>query len=130
MKIRLLSLALVVGGLVVYATDLKHALAGVRSETLARAGAVSPETAAELAVGAARTCGATWGVATTGVAGPDRQEGHPAGTVFVAVARPTDPEWERVEPLTLAGDRESVRRHTVEHALALLADALDAEAPG
>lgn len=73
------------GGVIVYATELKHDLAGVGEETLRAHGPVAAETAAELAKGAARRCGADVGVALTGVAGPDPQDGHPAGEVFIAV---------------------------------------------
>lgn len=110
------------GGLIVYATDLKTTLAGVSAETLARDGAVAESTAAELAVGAARRCGATWGLATTGVAGPDRQEGHPAGTVFVGLVG-ADGAAE-VRRLALAGDRAAIRRQTCAVALAWVSERL------
>lgn len=85
------------GGLIAYATELKHQLAGVPERTLAVDGPVAASTAAELARGAGRVCAADWGLATTGVAGPDGQAGHPVGQVFVAVAgpggaRPAGPE--------------------------------------
>ncbi|NYE69369.1 CinA family protein [Microlunatus parietis] len=105
------------GGLIVYATDLKATLAGVAEETLARDGAVAQSTAAELAAGAADRCGATWGLSATGVAGPDRQEGHPAGTVFVGLAGPDGPEVRR---LSLSGDRAAIRGQTCVGALDLL----------
>lgn len=73
------------GGVIVYATELKHDLAGVREETLRAHGPVAAETAAELAEGAARRCGADVGVALTGVAGPDPQDGHPVGEVFIGI---------------------------------------------
>ncbi|MFC7625762.1 CinA family protein [Microlunatus sp. GCM10028923] len=110
------------GGLIVYATDLKAALAGVSDETLARDGAVAPTTATELATGAARRCGATWGLSTTGVAGPDRQEGHPPGTVFVGLAGPDRPA--EAHRLALTGDRAAIRRQTCAAALELLLDRL------
>lgn len=73
------------GGVIVYATELKHDLAGVSEETLRAHGPVAAETAAELAEGAARRCGADVGVALTGVAGPDPQDGHPVGEVFIGI---------------------------------------------
>lgn len=73
------------GGVIVYATELKHDLAGVSEETLRAHGPVAAETAVELAEGAARRCGADVGVALTGVAGPDPQDGHPAGEVFIGI---------------------------------------------
>jgi len=78
------------GGLVPYATDLKAALVGVDQGLLDRVGPVAAEVAAALAEGARQRCGADWGVATTGVAGPDPQDGHPPGTVFVGVAHRTE----------------------------------------
>src|SRR5215470_10980125 len=63
------------GGLVVYATDLKASLAGVPADLLAERGPVDPDVAVALAAGARERCGATWGLGTTGVAGPEPQEG-------------------------------------------------------
>ena len=76
------------GGLVVYATELKHQLAGVDAELLAERGPVDPEVAAALADGARRRCGADVGVGLTGVAGPDPQNGIAVGTWFCAVSGP------------------------------------------
>jgi nicotinamide-nucleotide amidase len=105
------------GGLVVYATDLKHTLAGVDADLLAALGPVDGTVAAQLADGARSRCGATWGLATTGVAGPDSQDGKPVGTVFVALSGPAS----AVERLSLTGDRPTIRRGAVAAALALLA---------
>jgi len=115
------SSAVVRGGLVVYATDLKAALAGVDEALLAAHGAVHPEVAAQLAVGARRRCGADWGLGLTGVAGPDPQDGVGPGTVHIGLAGPagTDVRTHRFE-----GDRTAVRRASVEAALALLAEHL------
>ncbi|WP_087118103.1 CinA family protein [Corynebacterium urinipleomorphum] len=77
------------GGLVTYATDLKGSLAGVPAAVLDRHGPVSSVTARHMARGAQSVCGATWGVALTGVAGPDPQDGHPVGEVHIAVAGPS-----------------------------------------
>jgi nicotinamide-nucleotide amidase len=112
------------GGLVVYATDTKAALAGVPDDVLASDGAVSAATAEALASGARERLGATWGVGVTGVAGPEPQEGKPVGTVHVAVAGPTG-----VRSLTrrLPGDRQRVRLLAVTGALDLLRRQLPAE---
>ena len=67
------------GGLVTYATDLKHTLARVPQEVLAAHGPVARETAIAMACGVRDVCGADWGVSLTGVAGPDTQDGHPVG---------------------------------------------------
>jgi len=108
------------GGFVVYATDLKATLAGVPSSLLAAHGPVHPLVAAALAAGARQRCGADWGLATTGVAGPDPQNGIEPGTVYVAVDGPTS----RVQRLDLTGNRAAIRAATVAAALALLASAL------
>jgi nicotinamide-nucleotide amidase len=113
------------GGLVVYATDLKHALAGVPADLLAERGPVDPDVARALAAGARERCGADWGVATTGVAGPEPQDGKPVGMVFVAVAGPFGAT---VRELKLAGNRAVIRTESVTSALWLLTDCLQ-EAP-
>src|SRR5262249_59682847 len=74
------------GGLIVYATDLKTSLAGVPGDLLAERGPVDPDVAVALAVGARERCAATWGLGTTGVAGPEPQNGVPVGTVYVGCA--------------------------------------------
>jgi nicotinamide-nucleotide amidase len=111
------SSAVVRGGLVVYATDLKASLAGVSSELLAQRGAVDPDVAVELARGARTRLGATFGVGVTGVAGPDIQDGQPVGTVFLAVAGPVD---ETVAARHFGGDRAQIRAAAVAGALELL----------
>ncbi|MGE9695504.1 MULTISPECIES: CinA family protein [unclassified Streptomyces] len=78
------------GSVTAYETELKHRLLGVDSALLAREGAVHPEVAAQMAAGVRDALGADWGAATTGVAGPEPQDGKPVGTVYVAVAGPTD----------------------------------------
>ena len=65
--------AVVRGGVVAYATELKASLLGVDASLLAARGAVDPEVARQMAIGAQRVLGADWGLATTGVAGPDPQ---------------------------------------------------------
>jgi nicotinamide-nucleotide amidase len=115
------------GGLVVYASDLKASLAGVPAELLRDRGAVDPDVAAALARGARERCGADWGLATTGVAGPEPLDGAEVGTVFVAVAGASDV---RVRQLALAGDRRTIRVGAVAAALALLAESLAAEVHG
>lgn len=112
-----------VGGVISYATRLKSTLAGVDAATLAQLGPVAERTAAEMARGVAERCSADWGVATTGVAGPESQDGHPVGEVIVAVCHPAD-DVLRVKELSLEGDRNAIRQQAAEAALALLADAL------
>ncbi len=109
------------GGLVVYATDLKHTLAGVPEELLAERGPVDADVALALAAGARERCGTDWGLATTGVAGPDPQGGKPVGLVFVAVA---GPRGATVRELNLAGSRADIRTGAVSAVLGLLVDEL------
>ncbi|MFT4164326.1 MAG: CinA family protein [Microlunatus sp.] len=112
------------GGLIPYATELKAALVGVSPVTLAEDGPVAASTAGQLAQGTARACDADWGLATTGVAGPDSQDGHPVGQVFIAVAGPGTDTRVRVRELSLVGDREAIRSQTVAAVLALLLESL------
>ena len=114
------------GGLLVYATDLKEALAGVPGPLLAAEGAVSAPVAAAMAAGVRDRLGATYGLALTGVAGPEPQDGEPPGTVYLALA---GPDGGQVRAIVLAGDRAAVRRGSVQAALDLLAEALG-EPPG
>ena len=111
------------GGVISYATRLKATLAGVDRSTLAEAGPVAERTAAEMARGVAALCGASWGVATTGVAGPEAQDGHAVGQVFVAVSYQTG-ELLGVKELALQGGRAAIRQQAALAALALLAEAL------
>lgn len=113
------------GGLVVYATDLKSSLAGVPPEILRLHGAVSPETARALAVGATRRCDADIGVGLTGVAGPDEQEGRPVGTVHVGLVTPRRPA--RSVTLRLPGDRTAIREAVCSRALQLLLEEIGPE---
>jgi nicotinamide-nucleotide amidase len=110
------------GGLVVYATELKATLAGVPPELLSARGPVDPDVAAALAAGARQRCGADWGLSTTGVAGPDPQEGTPVGTVYLGLSGPDG--FGLVRHLELDGDRATIRRAAVAAALDLLGRAL------
>jgi len=74
------------GSVTAYATDLKASILGVDAQLLAEVGAVHDEVARQMAEGVRRVCRADVGLATTGVAGPDPQDGKPVGTVFVAFA--------------------------------------------
>jgi len=103
------------GSVVAYQPDVKVGLLGVDPDLVAREGTVNAAVAEQLAVGARERLGATWGLGTTGVAGPGPAEGHPAGTVHVAVA---GPDGVRSTRLALDGDRESVRRGAVRAVLA------------
>jgi nicotinamide-nucleotide amidase len=110
------------GGVVVYATELKTVLAGVPAAVLAEHGAVSPETAAALADGVRARCAAAWGVALTGVAGPDPVDGQRPGRVYVGIAGPGATD---VHELDLPGDRSAVRTGAVAAAMRALLARLD-----
>jgi nicotinamide-nucleotide amidase len=109
------------GSVTAYATELKRDVLGVDGGLLAERGAVDPMVAEAMARGVRHVLGADWGVATTGVAGPDPQDGKPVGTVYVAVAGPA---CATVAPLDLWGDRAAIRAATVTSAVELLVDAL------
>jgi len=109
------------GGVIAYATDLKAQVLGVDEVLLAQVGAVDADVAEQMASGVRSLMGATYGVATTGVAGPDEVDGRPVGTVYVAVVGPGS---SRVKALSLSGDRGDVRAKSVLAVLALLAEEL------
>ncbi|AXI79711.1 CinA family protein [Peterkaempfera bronchialis] len=109
------------GSVTAYATDLKASVLGVDAELLAAEGAVHPEVALQMAEGVRRLMGAVYGVATTGVAGPEPQDGKPVGTVYIAVV---GPEGSAVSSPRLSGERATIRRKTVTAALELLRDQL------
>jgi len=108
--------AVVRGGVVAYATELKHDLLGVDAALLAAGGPIQAAVAEQMAAGARRRLRADVGLATTGVAGPDPQDGHPPGEVWIAVASSTGARSLRLE---LGGDRDAVRRETVDAVLEL-----------
>ncbi|MFI6942664.1 CinA family protein [Streptomyces sp. NPDC050418] len=137
------------GSVTAYATEIKHQVLGVDDALLAARGAVDPDVARQMALGVRRLLGADWGIATTGVAGPDPQDGQEVGTVFVAVAGPGDttfagpgeevteadepigrarPEHGKVAALRLNGDRTEIRRESVRSVLGLLVSELTGNA--
>jgi nicotinamide-nucleotide amidase len=123
------------GSVTAYATELKHALLGVDATLLAERGAVDPQVAAQMAAGVRKALGADWGIATTGVAGPDSQDGQPVGTVFVAVDGPATAESAadvggKVASLRLNGGRAEIRMESVRSVLALLLEELAGEQTG
>lgn len=123
------------GSVTAYATDLKHALLGVDATLLAERGAVDPQVAAQMAAGVRKALGADWGLATTGVAGPEPQDGRPVGTVFVALdgplaARSGSAGGGKVEAPRLNGDRAEIRMKSVRSVLTLLLEELAGEQTG
>lgn len=109
------------GSVTAYATDLKGSVLGVDAGLLAAKGAVDPTVAEQMAEGVRRLMAADYGVATTGVAGPDPQDGHPVGTVHLAVA---GPGGVFSSSLVLSQGRATIRRRTVEAAFGLLDEVL------
>ncbi|QTE30604.1 CinA family protein [Pengzhenrongella sicca] len=107
------------GGVVAYATDLKATLLGVDASLLAARGAVDPDVAAAMARGARYRLGADVGLATTGVAGPQGQDGERPGTVHVAVATA---HGVRVASAQLPGGRAEVRAAARDLVLRLALD--------
>ncbi len=111
------------GSVTSYATAVKHEVLGVDGDLLEERGAVDGEVACQMAAGVRRLLGADWGVATTGVAGPEPQDGQPVGTVYVAVAGPGGPGREPrtvARRLSLDGDRKEIRDKSVQAVLRLL----------
>jgi nicotinamide-nucleotide amidase len=102
------------GSVTAYATELKAAVLGVDPELLAQVGAVDPEVARQMAEGVRRLCGADLGLSTTGVAGPDPQDGRPVGLVYTAIATASGAqslEWH------FSGDRARIQDDSVRAAL-------------
>jgi len=113
-------------GIVSYSNGAKESLLGVEPRTLQEHGAVSEETVREMASGVLRLSGADFAVAVSGIAGPDGGSNEkPVGTVWFAWARRAKPRPAvDAERHRYDGDRESVRRRSVETALSGLRDRL------
>ena len=114
----------VVGGVVVYSTDVKSSVLGVDAGLLAERGAVDAAVAVQMADRVRAQFGATIGLSTTGVAGPDAQDGVAVGTVFVALS---SDRGESVDEHHFAGTRDDVRLAAVDAALTLLENSLRTE---
>lgn len=111
------------GGVVAYSTDVKASMLGVDPGLLERMGAVDPDVADEMAYGVARLLGADYGLATTGVAGPDPQDGQRVGTVWISVVGPEGSQAATIG-LTLdpALGRQGIREATLDEALSAALD--------
>ena len=102
-------------GFITYANEAKEQILGVKHETLEKFGAVSEETAREMALGAKRVSGSDISVSVTGIAGPGGgTKEKPVGLVYVACA---DKNGTRVEKLQLSGNRERIRNLSALRAL-------------
>ena len=100
------------GGVVSYATVVKRDLLGVTAELV-----VSAHCAEQMATGVRRLLGVDWALSTTGVAGPDQQEGQQVGTVYVGIAGPLGVRSVR---FALEGGRAEIRKAACAAALELL----------
>ncbi len=112
------SSAVFLGGVVSYANAVKRDVLGVSAATLDTVGAVSPETAAQMADGVRRLAKADLAVSVTGIAGPGGGSAEkPVGLVWFGLATP---DGTRTERAIFAGDRAAVRAKAVTHALGML----------
>ncbi len=109
------------GGVVAYATELKAELLGVDAALLAAVGPIHPEVAKQMAAGVRDRLGADIGMATTGAAGPDPQDGHEPGEVWLGFAIG---DAVTAVGLALGGDRETIRRDTVSESLSRVRELL------
>ena len=112
------------GGVIAYSPEAKHDLLGVDPDLIEAAGVVSEDVAEAMAAGIRERAGATLGVSTTGVAGPEPHGGRVPGTVCIAVSGPRGALGATV---MVTGDRAAVRSAAVEEALRLVIDALDTD---
>lgn len=109
------SSAYFLGGIIAYSNDLKEKLLTVSHETLARFGAVSSETAKEMAEGVLHLTKSHYALATTGIAGPTgATKEKPVGLVYVALSSPAKTE---IKKLNLTGARRSIQEEATEKAL-------------
>ena len=112
------SSAVFMGGVISYNNSVKRDVLEVSPETLATVGAVSPETAAQMAIGARKLLKVDYAVSVTGIAGPGGGSSEkPVGLVWFGIAAPNGAKTEK---RIFHGDRAEVRAATIEHALSLL----------
>lgn len=104
------------GAVVAYATAVKRSVLGVTASQV-----VSADCAAQMAVGVRALLGADWALSTTGVAGPDKQDDRPVGTVYVGLAGPSGVGVHR---LALTGGRAGIRAAACRSAVEALLDEL------
>ncbi len=122
------SSAYLMGGIVAYSYDAKELLLGVRHNTLYDHGAVSAETAIEMARGARRALGSDIGISVTGIAGPGGGlPGKPVGSVYICLSAR---DFERVEQFVWDKDRSGNKWASSEAALQMLRDYLVTQVMG
>jgi len=121
------SSAYFMGGVVAYANEVKEQVLGVSGETISAFGAISEETAREMARGARRLFGTDVAISATGIAGPTGGTPQkPVGLVYVALAAQ---DLERCERHLWRGDRLENKQETSEAALEMLRQYLEARRP-
>ena len=114
-------------GLITYSNATKTELLDVDPATIDNEGAVSPETARQMATGVRSRSGTDWGISTTGIAGPGGGTSHnPVGTVYIGIAGPIgDGETVSVNHYEFDGDRHENKADFTRQALTDLLDALE-----
>ncbi|WP_247007563.1 CinA family protein [Halorientalis litorea] len=114
---------------VTYTAEAKRQVLGVTSEALDANGAVSEPVGRQMAQAARDIADTTWGLSTTGVAGPERDSAdHPVGTVFIGVAhagRENGTDVTAVEHYRFQGSRVEVKEHIARQALSMLLDRVE-----
>ncbi|MBI2400994.1 MAG: CinA family protein [Deltaproteobacteria bacterium] len=114
------------GSIVAYANEVKQAVLGVKATTLKKYGAVSKETASEMARGIKKKLGSDISAAITGIAGPGGgTKEKPVGLVFIAVSKG---RTTIVQRFVFKGGRKSIKKQSAEAALSMLAEALGLKA--
>ena len=97
-------------------TRVKREVLGVTAAQV-----VSADCASQMASGVRALLGVDWALSTTGVAGPDKQDDKPVGTVYIGIAGPSGVQVHRH---SLAGDRASIREQACRAAVEALVDEL------
>ena len=105
------------GGVVSYCNEIKRDILHVKAETLEQFGAVSEDTARQMATNVREIFSSTFGLSTTGVAGPSPSEGKPVGLVYVAIA---GENFSEVKECHFKGTRTEIKAQAVEATLELL----------
>ena len=105
------------GGVIAYSAQAKESILKVEREKIEKYGVVSEEVAIAMAVGARHLFGSTWGISTTGVAGPGDAGGVRAGTVWIAISGPVNQSTQ----LEVDGEREVVRTASLSSAISAFA---------
>ena len=103
------------GGIISYSDESKIKELGVSKTSIKKFSAVSEEVAIEMAESVRKKFKSKYGISTTGVAGPGKAYGQKAGTVWIGISTPNNTF---AIPLSLTGERKSIRQATIESALA------------